>query len=60
MSTLTTAGPAPLTTKEAVFPILLSLGFCHLLNDLMQSLLPALYPMLKTQLHLDFSQVEKA
>ena len=57
MSTLTTAGPAPLTTKEAVFPILLSLGFCHLLNDLMQSLLPALYPMLKTQLHLDFSQV---
>ena len=57
MSTATTAGPAPITSKETVFPILLSLGFCHLLNDLMQSLLPALYPMLKAQLHLDFSQV---
>jgi FSR family fosmidomycin resistance protein-like MFS transporter len=44
-------------TQDAVFPILISLGFCHLLNDLMQSLIPALYPMLKTQLHLDFSQV---
>ena len=40
-----------------MFPILISLGFCHLLNDLMQSLIPALYPMLKAQLHLDFAQV---
>jgi len=37
--------------------VLISLGFCHLLNDLMQSLIPALYPMLKQQLHLDFAQV---
>lgn len=44
-------------TEAAVFPILISLGFCHLLNDLMQSLIPALYPMLKTQLQLDFAQV---
>jgi MFS transporter, FSR family, fosmidomycin resistance protein len=43
--------------QGTVFPILISLGFCHLLNDLMQSLIPALYPMLKTQLHLDFAQV---
>ena len=40
-----------------MFPILISLGFCHLLNDLMQSLIPALYPILKAQLHLDFAQV---
>lgn len=45
------------TGSGAVFPILLSLGFCHLLNDLMQSLIPALYPMLKQQFHLDFAQV---
>lgn len=51
-------GPAaPITGREAVFPILISLGFCHLLNDLMQSLIPALYPMLKQQFHLDFTQV---
>jgi FSR family fosmidomycin resistance protein-like MFS transporter len=43
--------------QDTVFPILISLGFCHLLNDLMQSLIPALYPMLKTQLQLDFAQI---
>jgi len=52
------AGAAmPVPAKDTVFPILVSLGVCHLLNDLMQSLIPALYPMLKSQLHLDFGQV---
>src|SRR5258706_6662093 len=46
-----------IAAQDTVFPILISLGFCHLLNDLMQSLIPALYPMLKAQLHLDFAQV---
>ncbi|MFA5912180.1 MAG: MFS transporter [Burkholderiales bacterium] len=53
----TIGSTAPLTGSEAVFPILIALGFCHLLNDLMQSLIPALYPMLKQHFHLDFSQV---
>ncbi len=51
------ASAIPLTGQGATFPILLSLGFCHLLNDLMQSLLPALYPMLKTEFHLDYGQI---
>ena len=51
------AAPAALSAPAAVLPILLALSFCHLLNDLMQSLIPALYPMLKEQLHLDFTQV---
>ena len=42
---------------DAVLPVLISLSFCHMLNDLMQSLIPALYPMLKQQFHLDFTQV---
>jgi len=58
MPTADLAGTAAAAASSAaVFPILISLGFCHLLNDLMQSLIPALYPMLKTQLHLDFAQV---
>jgi FSR family fosmidomycin resistance protein-like MFS transporter len=48
---------ADVAAHDTVFPILISLGFCHMLNDLMQSLIPALYPMLKQQLHLDFTQV---
>ena len=51
------ATPPAMTTQGAVFPVLVALGFCHLLNDLMQSLIPALYPMLKAELHLDFAQI---
>ncbi len=37
--------------------VLLAISFCHLLNDLMQSLLPALYPMLKGAYQLSFTQI---
>lgn len=40
-----------------VFTILAAISFSHLLNDMMQSLLPALYPMLATTFKLDFGQV---
>lgn len=40
-----------------VFTILAAISFSHLLNDMMQSLLPALYPMLATTFRLDFGQV---
>lgn len=39
------------------FGVLAAISFCHLLNDTMQSLLPALYPMLKSSFGLDFAQV---
>jgi FSR family fosmidomycin resistance protein-like MFS transporter len=48
-----TVAPAETTT----FAILLSLSFCHLLNDLNQSLVPAIYPILKDSYHLDFAQI---
>jgi len=55
---------AAVVTSRAVTPalgttfsIILSLSFCHLLNDLMQSLVPALYPILKSSYGLTFSQV---
>ena len=37
--------------------ILATLSFCHLLNDLMQSLLPAIYPVLKQTFALSFRQI---
>ena len=46
--------PAPELT---VFSVILAISFCHLLNDMMQSLLPAIYPSLKTELHLSFAQI---
>ncbi len=37
--------------------VLAAISFCHLLNDMMQSLLPALYPMLRSSYRLTFSQI---
>lgn len=40
-----------------VLGILGALSFAHLLNDTMQSLIPAIYPILKAELQLDFRHV---
>ena len=49
---------APLHRFEGtVYPILLAISCCHFLNDLIQSLLAALYPLLKQNFGLDFGQV---
>jgi MFS transporter, FSR family, fosmidomycin resistance protein len=48
--------PAP-APHAATFAVVFSLSFCHLLNDLMQSMLPAIYPVLKEAHALDFGQI---
>jgi FSR family fosmidomycin resistance protein-like MFS transporter len=45
------------TGEKAAFTILTAISFCHLLNDMVQSLIPAIYPLLKDSFHLDFAQV---
>lgn len=40
-----------------VFPVLGAISFCHLLNDMMQALLPAVYPILRGGFDLSFTQV---
>ncbi len=37
--------------------VLMGLSLSHLLNDLVQSLLPAIYPLLKARFQLDFGQI---
>jgi FSR family fosmidomycin resistance protein-like MFS transporter len=37
--------------------VLAVISICHMLNDIIQSLIMAIYPMLKTAFHLDFSQI---
>jgi FSR family fosmidomycin resistance protein-like MFS transporter len=50
--------PQPRNDAEtAAFRILAAITVCHLLNDMMQSVVPALYPILKASYHLDFSQI---
>ena len=45
-----------MATRPAVV-VLVALSVCHLLNDLLQSLLPAIYPMLKERFDLDYWQI---
>ena len=42
---------------ETAFRVLAAISFCHLLNDMMQSVIPAVYPILKDSYHLDFGQI---
>ena len=41
----------------AAMAVLGALSFCHLLNDMMQSLVPALYPIFKASYGLTFTQI---
>ena len=50
-------GAARRVAEGTAFSILTALGFSHFLNDMMQSLLPALYPMLKGAYGLSFAQI---
>src|SRR2546427_7984845 len=43
--------------SKTVLEILLAISFCHLLNDMISSLLPAIYPLLKESYHLNFFEV---
>jgi FSR family fosmidomycin resistance protein-like MFS transporter len=45
------------TIGSTVVPVLAAISFSHLLNDTIQSLLPAIYPILKSSYHLSFAQV---
>ncbi len=43
--------------QQTVFPILFAISFSHLLNDTIQSIIPAIYPQLKASFSLNFVQI---
>jgi hypothetical protein len=47
----------PVLAQKTVYSILFSIAFAHLLNDLMQSVIPASYPILKDNFNLSFTQI---
>jgi len=49
--------PANATEERTMFRVLAAVSFCHVLNDMMQSLLPSIYPILKASFHLNFTQI---
>ena len=54
------AAPAPVATATAqrtVYSVLGAISFSHLLNDMIQSLILAIYPMFKSEFALSFGQI---
>lgn len=47
----------PNHVNQMIYPVVFSVAFTHLLNDLIQASLPAIYPLLKTNFELSFAQI---
>ena len=45
------------TGTSTVYRVLVAISFCHLLNDMVQSLIPSIYPILKASFRLSFGQL---
>jgi FSR family fosmidomycin resistance protein-like MFS transporter len=55
--TTTTITPGRAAETRTAFWILAALSLCHMLNDTIQSLLPAIYPVLQQNYALSFTQI---
>jgi FSR family fosmidomycin resistance protein-like MFS transporter len=53
----TGSGASPNSATPAAFSVVLALSLCHFLNDTMQSVLAAIYPILKANYALSFAQI---
>ena len=53
----TSAGTLPSLGRRVYFPALGAISLCHFLNDMMQALLPAIYPILQGDFALTFAQI---
>lgn len=47
----------PQISEGTAYTILFTMGTCHLLNDMIQSVIPALYPLLKDSFGFTFAQI---
>lgn len=45
------------TTNQTIYPILIIIGLAHLLNDTLQAVIPAMFPILEKSLQLTFTQL---
>ena len=50
------AKPA-ISAGKTIFPILFAISFSHLLNDSIQAVIPAIYPVIKESFRLNFTQI---
>ncbi len=52
------SGPSSLSAAQrTAYPVLLAIAFSHLLNDTVQALVPAIYPLVKASFQLSYAQI---
>ena len=56
-TTISTSTENKELVQKTIYSILFSISFAHLLNDLIQAIIPSVYPILKQSYHLSFSQI---
>ncbi|MEK4788943.1 MFS transporter [Bacillus sp. FSL K6-2971] len=49
--------PQNSVTGSTIYPILLIIGICHMLNDTLQAVIPAMFPILERSMGLTFTQL---
>jgi FSR family fosmidomycin resistance protein-like MFS transporter len=57
LTATTAAAPATRVAGKTTLSIIIAVSVCHLINDVMQSLLSAIYPILKDNYGLDYVQI---
>lgn len=53
----TVTSPSPKIAETTALSLIVVVSFCHMFNDIMQSLLSAIYPLIKANYNLDFHQI---
>jgi FSR family fosmidomycin resistance protein-like MFS transporter len=54
---MTTSNAARAAGEQSAIGVLVTLSLCHCLNDIIQSLIPSIYPILKDDFYLSFTQI---
>lgn len=57
MSSRPSVAPAPSAADPTALRVLFALSFSHLLNDIIQAVVPSVYPLLKGSFQLSFTQI---
>jgi FSR family fosmidomycin resistance protein-like MFS transporter len=57
ISTIDSKSDNAALAQKTLYSVLFSIAFAHLINDLMQSVIPAAYPILKENFSLNFTQI---
>ncbi|WCR10210.1 MFS transporter [Paracoccus stylophorae] len=55
--TAAVSSPGTGQATGTVWPILLAISLCHMVNDVMQSMLAAIYPLLRAEFSLSYAQI---